>query len=257
MKRRTAELENIKASDVLAILRNSHARQCLCDPEADPDISLSMTSTVRDWREACDLVPWKPLGNGMNESFIIQHSENEWRDVLEPAKTKTLQGVCELIAQTATRAKITPYSIGGTKSEEAGIFIAITTTLKRYGWDIDIRPSTPLTKDNAYLIVDVLGKIAPDIFLSETYEYTSVVSTCKEILRNTLSLIIFCGFAVGILNIFFSMELHIITLVIMLLSLFLANIIADHIPHSRLHVGEQETVGDVCRLVAKMPNQNT
>lgn len=130
---------------VLAVLRDDHRQQCQYDPEAEPEISLSFDSTIADWRHACDLVPWRRLGRALNDRWDIRIPDRVWREVLEPANEKTLEGVCRLIATYARRPVIRPARMCGAECETAGAFLTIRSLLHECGVCAEhIRPSTPL-----------------------------------------------------------------------------------------------------------------
>ena len=62
-------LADATADDILAVLRDMHRQQCTHDPEADPDISLSHESTIAEWRDTCDLLPWAKVGDSLRPGF--------------------------------------------------------------------------------------------------------------------------------------------------------------------------------------------
>src|SRR5688572_24918450 len=90
-------LVDASADDILAVLRDMHRQQCTHDPEADPDVSLSHDATIAEWRDACDLLPWRQVAEAMNVYWSVAIPMARWRDVLEPATERRLAGVCELL----------------------------------------------------------------------------------------------------------------------------------------------------------------
>jgi hypothetical protein len=130
---------------VLAVERDLHRQQCQFDPEADPEVVLTRDTTVAEWREACDLLPWWQLGRALNTFWNIQASDAEWEAVLEPARKKRLSDVCEFIARRASRARIRAPFLFGRRCAAAGAFLTIRSLLHEAGANAgDIRPSTPL-----------------------------------------------------------------------------------------------------------------
>ena len=132
---------------VLAVLRDMHRQQCQYDPEADPTLSLSLDTTIAEWRKACDLVNWRALGHAQNRFWNIYCSDAEWRAVLEPANQKRLADVCGLIASRALRPRIRQASLFGCSCAAAGAFRTIRWLLAQAGACEDqITPSTPLAR---------------------------------------------------------------------------------------------------------------
>jgi hypothetical protein len=75
---------------ILAVLQDMHRQQCQWDPEADSGTELTLETTVAEWRDACDLLGWKPLGRAYNVFWGVSITDAEWRAVLEPAQEKRL-----------------------------------------------------------------------------------------------------------------------------------------------------------------------
>lgn len=127
---------------VLEVLRELHRVMGIW---GDPSVRLSMETSVKEWRIDCDLEGWKLLGRGMNEFWEIDCPDAAWREVLEPAKEKTLRGVCELIAKNAKRPQIHPATYFGRECAPAEAFLTILAMLRRAGIDVkNVAPSTPL-----------------------------------------------------------------------------------------------------------------
>jgi hypothetical protein len=142
-------IEAVPASPdyVLEVLRDSHRHQCSYDPEADLSVELSFGSRVAEWRNACDLVGTKKLGEALNEIWGLAISPAEWEAVLEPAKTRTLRDVCGLIASQAHRTRVLSAGHFGASSRSAGAFLAIRSLLVRAGADPSaITPSLPIAE---------------------------------------------------------------------------------------------------------------
>jgi hypothetical protein len=91
-----------------------------------------------------DLVGWRALGRALNESWGTQFTPDQWFLVLEPAREKTLRGVCELLATRARRPVVPPARLLGRECAAAGVFLAIRSLLVQAGAPPALRPSTPL-----------------------------------------------------------------------------------------------------------------
>jgi len=146
---------------VLAVLRDEHRQQCEFDDAADREISLSFDSTIDEWRQACDLVAWRPLGRAYNELYGIDYSDDEWYAVLEPAHQKRLRDVCELIARHARRPQIRPSKLFGCTCAPAGAFLTVRSLLQEVGAAAEeIAPSTPLAAYTVQYLHHFLGPIS-------------------------------------------------------------------------------------------------
>ena len=131
--------------DVLAIFIEWHRCQSWWDPEADPDAVIASDMTIAQWRDACDLIPWQPLGRRLNEYFRTKFTDDDWRAVLTPPGKRRLHEVCALIATRARREVIEPVELMGRPCEGAGAFLAIREILRDAGADVrGLAPSTPL-----------------------------------------------------------------------------------------------------------------
>jgi hypothetical protein len=166
---------------VLTVLRDEHRQQCEYDGMADPDVSLSLRTTVADWREACDLVDPFELGRALNQDWGIDCSDAEWQAVLEPSERRPLSGVCELIARHATRHRVRPARLLGRNCASAGAFLTIRSLLRRAGADVTkVAPSTPLAdyaRRHADVFLQDVSRLVPGslppvrIRSSRLYEY--------------------------------------------------------------------------------------
>ena len=131
--------------DILAVLRDLHRQACYYDFVAKPDISLSHDSTIDQWREACDLLPWRQLGKAQNAYWSVAIPMTEWKAVLHPPKERKLGGVCELLARHAKVPRVRPVEILGSRCTAGGAFLTIRSLLAEAGADVSaIAPSTPL-----------------------------------------------------------------------------------------------------------------
>jgi hypothetical protein len=150
---------------VLAVLRDNHRQMCQFDAAADRCAFLSFASTVAEWREACDLLPWRELGQAFNQHWGINVPDVEWQATLEPARERRLEDVCALIARNIQRPEIRPTSMLGCTSVSAGAFEAIRSLLQGAGANAkEIAPSTPLaeyTRQYCQLFLGPISRLAP------------------------------------------------------------------------------------------------
>lgn len=230
---------------VLAILRDSYVQQCQYDPEAESDMELTFESTIEDWRYACDLVAWKPLGRAMNKWFQVDYSDDQWHKVLEPADTKRLFGVCELISVKATRQAVVPLNIFGNRCLEAGAFVALRAALANSGIPVEsLRPSTRLhpwvLKHWGGFSVAV-GKVAPGVLPPVEIE--------KTLIQRFSFWLFGLGLVASFVGLFVEHELASLVAGGALVSGLVLMLFVSRLSPKRVSFGKLETVGDVCRLI--------
>lgn len=132
---------------ILEVYRDQYRQSLGFDPAVEPDVELTFETTVAEWQNACDLLPWRGLGCALDESWKLGRTDEEWRAVLTPERKRTLRDVCEFIAEGAMRPVVEPLNILGGSCLPAGAFLAIRSMLREAGADADsIRPSTPLAE---------------------------------------------------------------------------------------------------------------
>jgi hypothetical protein len=150
---------------VLAVLRDMHRQQCQHDSAADRDVTLSFDTTIADWRRACDLLGWRKLGRAHNELWGLNYSDEEWRAVLEPPRSKRLADVCDLIARQGRHPRIRPARLLGSDCAAAGAFLTIRSLLRESGAQArDIAPSTrlqPYARRYAVVFLGPISRLAP------------------------------------------------------------------------------------------------
>ncbi len=158
-------LVDATADDILSVMRDMHRQQCTHDPEANPDISLSHDSTIAEWRDACDLLPWAKVAEAMNSYWSVSIPMAAWRAVLEPPKERRLGGVCELLARHAQLPRVRPTMILGSRCAPGGAFLTIRSYLADAGADVSaVAPSTPLheyTRRYAGVFLGPVSQLAP------------------------------------------------------------------------------------------------
>jgi hypothetical protein len=155
-------------ADVLATIRDSYRFAEQLDSEAEPDVDLTFTSTITQWRQACDLVGTHPLGRALNRWFGVAASDKEWRAVLTPPDRATLNDVCKLIvAKGATRPAARPARVAGVECSTAGAFLTLRALLAHESVHAHtLRPSTPLSalgRPALESLIGAMGKLAPGI----------------------------------------------------------------------------------------------
>ena len=132
--------------EILEILKEQHRLCSPLDTEADPWAEITAEMTIREWRWANDLLGWKKLSEFLNQEFRVMISQEEWLNVLEPARTRKLTEVCRLLSKYAEKDTYEPKSLFGKPCLKAGVFLSIKKNLKDKGVDVtELRPSSSLT----------------------------------------------------------------------------------------------------------------
>jgi hypothetical protein len=136
----------LSVDDALAVIRDQHRQQCEFDPEADPTANLSFATTIKEWRNACDLVGTKALGQALNTFWGTSFTAAQWKEVLVPPEGRTLGDVCRLVASTACTKAVRPAGYFGASCNAAGAFLAVRALLAEAGAPVsEVRPEAPLS----------------------------------------------------------------------------------------------------------------
>ena len=118
-------------------------RLCLPLDSMAYEIELTENTTIWEWRDAQDLLPWEELSEFLNQEFRINASKSEWKKVLTPEDNQTLGDLCDFISDSAEKTVFKPVIRFGSESLSAAIFLTIKMNLKRKGVDVsELRPST-------------------------------------------------------------------------------------------------------------------
>ncbi len=159
------ETRRMTPDGVLRVLADSHRQQCQYDPGADPGAVISYEMTVSEWRSACDLVDWRPLGRALNAWLRTQFTTSQWKGVLTPGGKRTLRDVCNLIASQAVVPVIGPLKISGKPCLAAGAFFVVMGIFRDAGADVSkVHPSTPIGdywRNWGYVFLTEVTKMAP------------------------------------------------------------------------------------------------
>jgi hypothetical protein len=178
---------------ILEIFKDRHRLTCDFGESFEPDMTLTMDSTINDWRNAEDLLEWKPLGKALNNNFGIDLGDEEWKSLLEPESQKTLRGVCERIAKDTFQEQIKPTNLLGKSCIKGGIFLTIRSKLAQAGAPVDhLSPSSelaPYAKNHLGVFLEISSKLFPGKF--------PPVAVNRPIYDRSLS-----GFGIGFLIMF-------------------------------------------------------
>ena len=118
----------------LAVLRDAYRYA----PYVSPDEPLTAATTVDEWSNLMDfdefaLSSWRPAASALNALFGLDLPDGRWRDVLKPAKRRTMGEACAFAARHAARPVVEPADIAGVRCKKAGAFRAVVGLLERAG----------------------------------------------------------------------------------------------------------------------------
>ena len=171
------DYRKLTSDEVFSIFKEEHR---LCSPlhhEANQSFDLQPTSTIDEWTDARDLLPWDKLAKVYNDEFKINVDLETWKAVFEPSDKNTIKDVCDLIASFAKIEVIKPVTILGQTCISAAIFKSIKTNLEFRGIDTaDISPSSeiePVLKKHFGAFVGHINKhfagVIPEIRKQKTF----------------------------------------------------------------------------------------
>jgi hypothetical protein len=201
--------------DVLSAFRDEHRHAARHDPETDPDFDISFDATVREWRDACDLLSIHELWPVFNKEFGVEIGEAEWLSTLRPERDRTLRDVCRLIARYAHAPVVEPLRVFGTNCRSAGTFLAIRTLLVREGVPIEsIRPSTSLcgfareNGGNYSRLVSAMSRLAPGVLpVPDIHDAYPRLNRCMAWLLLVGFVVFFASWVIGAVRRFMEMDL--------------------------------------------------
>mgnify|MGYP003607266031 CR=1 FL=1 len=167
--------QQLTPTDILNILIEQHRISSKLDFEADPEAILTFDSTINYWRNAGDLLPWKPLSEFLNECFGISITETKWEQTLTPSRKRTLRDVCKLIAENCEYQDIKPITILGKECLSASVFLTLKKYLKRRNVDVsNIKPSSliaPYLEKYYSEMLEQIGIISKGSKIFEEFDY--------------------------------------------------------------------------------------
>jgi hypothetical protein len=212
----------------------------------DAKQNLSFDTTVKDWRDDCELQGWQPLGEALNKFFSTAFSNDEWRAAMKPEKQKTLRDVCLLVASRASLPKVGELKVFGKPCKTASAFFALRSYLQLAGLDVArLRPSTKLDsclRLHSQAVIEVITKLAPGRMplVKTKFNFGHRLSgwAC---LAGLLTLV-----AGGILE---RPECS-VTGCLVLLFAFIAITVFSNLPPAVVRLEGLETFGDLSRLIA-------
>ena len=241
--------EPATAEYVLTVLQDEHRQWCEFDPECEPSISLSMKSTIQEWRAACDLVGWRQLSRALNESWNVEIPLSKWKAVLEPSRQRSLMGVCPLIARHAKRQRIQPVIVFGRKCRPAAAFMAVRHLLGAAGANAsEIAPSSPLapyTRQYAGTFLGEISRLAPGALPPVRIHTPAYNASLLGLVAglSTAVLGLWSGYFIGTYIIGY------LGVSILVLSYLAIHVVAQFKPAS-VAFGELQTFGDLARVIA-------
>lgn len=238
----------LSPDDILAILQDKHRHQCSYDPEADPDVILTLDSSIEDWRIACDLVEWKALAGALNTQWNLTVPLSEWKSLLTPPKKRKLRGVCTVLSRSNRPKKVISPSIFGRHCQTAGVFFAVRELLERDGADVShLAPSSLLSKfaiEHTRAFEQDISQLAPGALPT-----IRIQNPDYERATGFMTLAVLSLFGSALASFWIS-YLWIPFLVVVILGVAWVNQVAQNSRPTSVTFGELKTMRDLCRTLA-------
>ncbi len=237
--------ESATSDYVLTVMRDDHRLMCHVG-EADPNVLLSLDTTVAEWREACDLLDWRELGHALNQFWCISCSDAEWRRALTPEKEKRLSDVCHLIAAHASRPTIRPATLFGNTCASAGAFLTIRSLLNQAGARAEeIAPSTalaPYARRHLDVFLGAIRRLAPGALPPVRIRMPIYDATVRGLFAGVLCLVIARLAGEPLFTIFG---------VLVLAVSYLVQLAARGFPPTSVEIGQLKTFRELAQVVAR------
>jgi hypothetical protein len=156
------------AESVFGVIQEVYRQSWELEHECEPEVVLTIDSTIKECRDAFELVDWNPFNQSLNELFEIQFDKGEWKTLLEPASEKTFRGICERISKEVFQELIKPVNILGKTCLKGGIFLTIRSKLAKAGASVEeLSPSSelaPYAKNHLGVFLEISSKLFPGKF---------------------------------------------------------------------------------------------
>ncbi|MEP6700045.1 MAG: hypothetical protein ABJA85_01965 [Bacteroidota bacterium] len=96
-------IKRYTAEEVLVKLHANYLHEQQLDPEVEGYQEFTFETTVRTWRDICDLPEPYKLAGYFNQLFGLNTSVEKWILILQPERIINLRVVCEYIATHAVK----------------------------------------------------------------------------------------------------------------------------------------------------------
>lgn len=232
------EWRQATAEDILEIIRADYLDRVNIDSEVEEGEKLSFDTTIEEWRQICDLLPWRHLVPHLNAWFDVNFKMSEWKLILKPEETKTLRDLCQFVAQRAMLPSVKVRRILGKECLEGSTFMAIKHILQEAGVPVSrVRPSTNLAPFTELYWKAFLGKLrllAPNALPAPTMQMN---------LGHRFAMILFAIGGIGLIASFFKSMLGLSVVAIVLG--MLVSWISSYFPPRRVAFGNLMTFRDL------------
>jgi hypothetical protein len=131
--------------ELFEIFKEQHRLCAPLDPMADDTYVLTPSSRIIEWRDSLDLMDWDQVAEFLNKEFRVNIELKEWKKAMTPEFERTINDVCELLSQHASKPTFAPVKLFGHECVKAGVFLSLRKSLRARGVDVDeLRPSSPI-----------------------------------------------------------------------------------------------------------------
>lgn len=197
MEIRTLEKKQVTQEEVFAVFQDQHRHAMSIDYGEGEVEPLGLWMSVAEWRDECDLLPWRQLARAYNDHWNVEIPLSEWKQALTPARSRTLSDVCQLLAKHVRMRHASTPVIFGRACRPVGMFFAVRELLEQRGVEIEeLRPSTCLhvyTREHCNLFTDVIAELAPGKLPTVRYEHPAFDRANNIVIISMLGMMITLG----------------------------------------------------------------
>ena len=167
--------------EILQILTDFYNCQSQFDLEVYPDKKLTFDTTIREWRDICDLVEPEELVKYYYKLFKLESQIEELEKLFIWEGKNKLGDLCYYIAKHAQKEEIIPIISMGRTCQEASIFKTLISKLRQHGINTDdIKPSSdfiPLFEKHGEVFLIEVNKLAPGSLTHFDFKDNWIVTT--------------------------------------------------------------------------------
>jgi hypothetical protein len=150
---------NYTPEEIFGIEKEAHRLCSPLDPEADDSTDFFKETSLVEWRDIRDLVPWDKLYIAINNMYDIHVAKQDWMEAVLPETQKTVWDYCVFVSKYSKKEVIKPIKICGKECMSAAIFLTLKNNMKRRGLNIEnLRPSSDIS---TYLSIKEFSNFMP------------------------------------------------------------------------------------------------
>lgn len=234
--------KKLDSKEIIEIINSIKEQYEKIDPSILANGNMDEKTTILEWMDNFDITEVNNLGKYINSWFMLNISESEWKQILEPVEIKTIFDVTEFIRLRGKTYEFKDYFAFGRACRTAGIFLTLKSVMQKKGINVEkIKPSTlisEITKENIHEFIETVNLLSPNKLPKIE------IKLYKIAYLGTYGVGI--SVVMGIINSFAkNIELFTFTITILIASFLYSIFIAGKIPLKEVKMGEIKTVRDL------------